>query len=59
MSLPRGDFGGRDATAAFDDPSLAESYLGDPDYDHLGHSQFPFGLNPPPLSSARSVHLNR
>ena len=57
MSLPRGDFGGRGATVALDDPFLAESYLGDPDYDRLGHSQFPSGLNQPPFSSAHSDDL--
>ena len=46
MSLPRGDFGGRGATVAFGDPFLAESYLGDPDYIRLGHSQFLSGLKP-------------
>ena len=57
MSLPRGDFGGRGATVALDDPFLAESYLGDPDYDRFGHSQFPSGLNQPPFSSAHSDDL--
>ena len=40
-----------------DDPFLAESYLGDPDYDRLGHSQFPSGLKQPPFSSAHSDDL--
>ena len=42
---------------AIDDPFLAESYLGDPDYDRLSHSQFPSGLNQPPFSSAHSDDL--
>ena len=58
VSLPRGIFGGRDTTVAFGDPSLAEYYLEDLDYDHLGHSQFPLGLEQPPVSSVRSVDLD-
>ena len=57
VSLPRGVFGERDTTVAFGDPSLAEYYLEDLDYDRLSHSQFPLGLEQPPVSLVRSVPL--
>ena len=58
VSLPRGAFGGRDTTAASGDSSLADYYLEDLDYDHLGRSQFPLGLQQPPVSSVWSVDLD-
>ena len=58
VSLPRGVFVERGTTVAFDDPSLAESYLEDLDYVRFGHSQFPLVLDQPPFSLARSIDLD-
>ena len=55
-SLSRGVFDERDATMASGDPSLADYYLEDLDFDHLGHPQF--GLQQPSASSVSSALLD-
>ena len=60
VSLSRGSYGERDTTAAFDDPSLANYHSEYLDYDCLGRSQFPLGLEnqQPSVPSARSINLD-
>ena len=60
VSLSRGTYGERDTTAAFGDPSLADYHAEDLDYDRLGRSQFPLGLEnqQPSVPSARTVDLD-
>ena len=58
VSLSRGTFGERDTMMAYGDPSLADYYLEELDYDHLGHPQFHLGLQQPSVSSVCTANLD-